>query len=78
MQFWSSLKKFIRAYLFQIALEIMWLPILVNWLKFAVCTLGECTQEGKLQFLAFPFVEMMRLALSHGVPRSEIKNVITQ
>ena len=46
-------------------------------MKFAVCTLGECTQEGKLQFLAFPFVEMKRLALSHGVPRSEIKNVIT-
>ena len=23
---WSSLKKFTRAYLFQIALEIMWLP----------------------------------------------------
>ena len=27
-KFWSSLKKFTRAYLFQIALEIMWLPIL--------------------------------------------------
>ena len=26
VQFWSSLKKFTGAYLFQIALEIMWLP----------------------------------------------------
>ena len=27
VQFCSSLKKFTRAYLFQVALEIMWLPI---------------------------------------------------
>ena len=26
-KFWSSLQKFTRAYLFQITLEIMWLPI---------------------------------------------------
>ena len=29
MQFWSSLKKFTCAYLFQIALKIKWLPILI-------------------------------------------------
>ena len=36
VQFWSSLKKFTCAYLFQIALEIMSLPILITMLLFFI------------------------------------------
>ena len=30
VHFWSSLQKCTRAYLFQIALEIMWLPLQIS------------------------------------------------
>ena len=35
VQFCQSLKKFTRAYLFQIALEIKWLPVQINTSKFS-------------------------------------------
>ena len=56
--FWSSWKKFTRAYLFQIALEIMWLPIqialflVLNRTFFQVNEKGTLTQNNQSDFKA--------------------------